>query len=485
MFKTACKLFMTVLCFEAVIKYMITLNSKINKKKYLHAERQRGAAMLISVIFFLFISLATISGLVSPAIREFRNANVNINSKKSYFLAESGSEDALYRIINNITIGESESLTLGSNSATTTIVSGSGTKQITSLGDVSNYERKTNVILFSGVGASFNYGVQVGQGGLEMSNTSQIVGNIYSGGNIVGENSARITGTAIVSGASGKIETIVVDGDANAHFIEGSTIGGSTNSYDLKTTQVTGNVIATTITSCTGTVGGDATYDTKASCTIAGAQTTPNPTDFVDPEVVSLPIADAQVLAWENEAEAGGVITSQTYDSGTTNLGPKKINGDLTVKNSAILNVTGTLWVTGKVTFENSAIVRLDAGYGAGSGVIVAGVAGSTTAGLITLKNSAQVQGSGTAGSYMMLLSQMVNTSSISINAGNSGSAAILYAGYGLIDINNSGQFKEITAAKIKISNSATITYESGLANATFSSGPSGGYVIDDWKETE
>ena len=79
----------------------------------------------------------------------------------------------------------------------------------------------------------------------------------------------------------------------------------------------------------------------------------------------------------------------------------------------------------------------------------------------------------------------MANTASTSIDAGNSGSAAILYAGYGLIDINNSGQFKEITAAKIKISNSATITYESGLANAVFSSGPSGGYVIDDWKETE
>ena len=445
-----------------------------------------GAAMLISVIFFLFISLAIISGLVSPTVREFRNANVNLNSKKSYFLAESGIEDALYRTINNITIGANEVLTLDSNSATTTIVSGSGTKQITSLGDISSYQRKTIVTLFTGTGASFNYGVQVGQGGLEMSNTSKIVGNIYSGGEIEGENSAKITGSAIVSGASGKIKNIQIDGDANAHFIEGSTIGGSTNSHDFKTTRVTGNVVATTITSCTGTVGGNATFDTKASCVIAGTQTTPNPVDFVDPAVTPLPITDAQVVAWEAEAEAGGIIISQTYDNGTTNLGPKKINGDLTVKNSAVLNVTGTLWVTGKVTFENNAIVRLDSSsYGGSSGVIVAGVSGSTTAGLISLKNSAQAQGSGTAGSYIMLLSQMVNTSSVSIDAGNFSSAAILYAGYGLIDINNSGQFKEITAAKIKISNSATITYESGLANVNFASGPSGGYVIDNWKETE
>ncbi|OGI62775.1 hypothetical protein A2818_00830 [Candidatus Nomurabacteria bacterium RIFCSPHIGHO2_01_FULL_40_12] len=447
-----------------------------------------GAAMLISVVFFLFISLSIISGLVSPTVREFKNASVNLNSKKSYFLAESGSEDALYRLINGIAISEnpdSEIITLDSNSVTTTITTNGSSKQITSLGDVKSYQRKTSISLTTGVGTSFNYGVQVGQGGLEMSNTSKIVGNVYSGGEIEGENSASITGTAVVSGTSGKIETIQVDGDATAHFIEGSTIGGSTNSYDLKTTRVTGNVVATTITSCTGTVGGNATFDTKASCTIAGTQTTPNPVDFVDPEVTPLPITDEQVLAWENDAAIWGTINSQTYDSGTTNLGPKKINGDLTVKNTATLNVTGTLWVTGKVTFENSAIVRLDSGYGSASGVIVAGVSGSTTAGLITLKNSAQIQGSGTAGSYIMLLSQMVNTASTSIDAGNTGSAAILYAGYGLIDINNSGAFKEITAAKLKISNSATITYESGLANVNFSSGPSGGYSIESWKETE
>jgi len=53
-------------------------------------KRNGGAAMLISVVFFLFISLAIISGLVSPTVRELKNATVNLNSKKSYFLAESG-----------------------------------------------------------------------------------------------------------------------------------------------------------------------------------------------------------------------------------------------------------------------------------------------------------------------------------------------------------------------------------------------------------
>ena len=70
---------------------------RITKRKI---NNQSGAAMLISVVFFLFLSLGIISGLVAPSVREFRNANVNLNSKKAYFLAESGSEDAMYRILN-------------------------------------------------------------------------------------------------------------------------------------------------------------------------------------------------------------------------------------------------------------------------------------------------------------------------------------------------------------------------------------------------
>ena len=85
------------------------------KKDFRKFKKNGGAAMLISVVFFLFISLAIIAGLVSPTVREFKNASVNLNSKKSYFLSESGSEDAAYRIINNMTIGSSETITLDSN----------------------------------------------------------------------------------------------------------------------------------------------------------------------------------------------------------------------------------------------------------------------------------------------------------------------------------------------------------------------------------
>jgi hypothetical protein len=61
-------------------------------------QRNKGAAMLISVVFFLFISLAIISGLVSPSVREFKNSTDAIKSRQSFFLSESGAEDAYYRL---------------------------------------------------------------------------------------------------------------------------------------------------------------------------------------------------------------------------------------------------------------------------------------------------------------------------------------------------------------------------------------------------
>lgn len=170
----------------------------MQKEIKIKINKQSGAAMLISVIFFLFISLAIISGLVSPSIREFKNANVDLNSKRSFFLAESGSEDAFYRILKNKSIGSSEVIILDSNSTTTTITTlGDGGKQIMSLGDVSSHQRQLGVTLSASSGVSFNYGVQVGQGGLNITGGSSINGNVYANGPITGDSSSFITGTAI------------------------------------------------------------------------------------------------------------------------------------------------------------------------------------------------------------------------------------------------------------------------------------------------
>src|SRR3989344_2873849 len=157
----------------------MNLQNKINK--------QSGQAMIISVVFFLFISLSVISGLVLSPLREFRNSNDLVRSRQSFFLSESGVEDAYYRLKSSMPIGSSTTLTLAGNTATTEITdSGYNEKTIVALGDVDSRERTNEVVLNTGTGVSFSYGVQAGVGGLTMGNNSVINGSVYSNGNITG-----------------------------------------------------------------------------------------------------------------------------------------------------------------------------------------------------------------------------------------------------------------------------------------------------------
>src|SRR5262245_39169264 len=112
-------------------------------QKIMNTNTQSGAAMLISVVFFLFISLAIIMGLVSPTIRTFGSATQYLTSRQSFLLSESGVEDAYYRLITAKPLGTSTIITLDGHTATTTVTdSGYNEKTISALGDVDLRQRK-------------------------------------------------------------------------------------------------------------------------------------------------------------------------------------------------------------------------------------------------------------------------------------------------------------------------------------------------------
>jgi len=160
-----------------------------------------GAAMMIVVIFFIFISLTILVGVVGPTVREFKIASDSFKSKQTYFLAESGVEDVLYRLKNNKQVNGIENIVLGDSQTVTTVTDiSNGQKEITSLGDTDSLQRKVRLTVDTGVGFSFSYGVQVGAGGLNMENSSKIIGNVYSNGNITGP--GTITGSATVANSS-------------------------------------------------------------------------------------------------------------------------------------------------------------------------------------------------------------------------------------------------------------------------------------------
>jgi hypothetical protein len=592
----------------------IFLNNKIG---------QSGNVLIVTMLFFTAITLSIGMGLVLPVLRSYRAAEHSIKSKESYAASESGVEDVLYRLKNNLPVSSTETLVLGEEVATTSISDiSSDKKEITALGDSSNRFRTVAAVVEAGSGLSFNYGLQVGRGGLMLDGSSGIKGNVYANGNITACGSCYITGSAVAANSesetidqqngsgipaydisfgnntatediaqsftlstaiplskvqvylkktgspsnatvyittdsSGKPSTtylaqgslsasgvttsynwtdilfttnptlqagttywLVINASANASKYY--TIGANSNGYSgtAKTGKYSGSWSATTpaqadlffklylggfTSSITGTgnqyfrfqVGTSGSGYAKAhtitntaapgalycqsgsgnnkTCDTSQSDATPRP----------WPVTDANIVDWKAQAAAGGTLTGNQYPGNgyqTVSLGPKKIAGDLHVGGSATLVVNGTLWVTGDLLVDGAAIVKLNSNYGSADGVIVVD-------GKVKIAGSSPVQGSGTSGSYLMVVSLSDCPTSSSCGSANAidvsgaAGAVVLVAQNGTIAFSGSAHAKQATGYAISLEGSTDVSYESGLADMTFDSGPSGAWNVTSWKE--
>ncbi|MDQ3015018.1 MAG: hypothetical protein M3Q73_04080, partial [bacterium] len=208
-------------------------------------------------------------------------------------------------------------------------------------------------------------------------------------------------------------------------------------------------------------------------------------TSLPDPVAVAMPISDGNIAQWKTEAELGGTYSgNRTIVSASANLGPQKITGNLLLDNNAQVTLNGTLWVQGNLTLENGSKIQLNSGFGTNSGSIIVD-------GNIIIGNNSTFSGSGTTGSYIMVLTTSdcplgpTCSGANAIDVSNNAGAVVLNAQRGYIHFSNNAGAKEATAYRIVLDNNAYITYDSGLANVNFSSGPSGGWNVISWKEVE
>lgn len=575
-------------------------------KKKNTIQKNKGAAMITLVFFFVFISLTILIGVITPVVREFRIASENFDSQKTYFTAESGVEDVMYRIKNNMNVGSSENLIIDDSSTTTTITDvSSNQKEIVSLGDTNSIQRKIKTTVTTGVGTSFSYGILTGEGGFDMNNGSKIIGSVYSNGPITG--SGSITGSATSanspslvsdqSNGSGIPAYDVTFGNTNGtqdftqSFQVGTTgavnkvqfylkkVGNPSNITVYITSDSSGSPSNTILTSATlsaasvstnygwidvpfssnpqlsssltywlvldastsssnyykigannngyvngiGKIGqyngtwnntspsgldcyfnlylgglmglidginvgtgsiGNAYAHTVNNADIAGINYCQTGignnkscnTTREDPVQVAMPISEQNILDWKDAAESGGVISGDYIVPSSMTLGPKKITGDLTLTNGKTLTLDGVIWVQGNLLSDNNSIIKLSSSYGSSSGMIIVD-------GTITINNNATFTGSGTMGSFIFVLSTSSSSSAITLS--NNAGAVSLYAANGTINVSNNGAAKSLTGYYIHLGNNAVITYDSGLANTNFVSGPSGSWNISSWKESE
>ena len=169
--------------------------------KHFH-PKEAGQAIITAIILFVFVSMGIVVGMTAPVVRDISIAHDVANSKKTYFLAEAAFEDALYRLGHGMAIDSTETLTIGEDSASVSITDILGGKVITSVGDVDGATRKLSGTIYAGTGVAFNYGVQTGHGGFYMGQNAGVNGNVYSNGNLIGENGSFVTGTAIAANSA-------------------------------------------------------------------------------------------------------------------------------------------------------------------------------------------------------------------------------------------------------------------------------------------
>ena len=153
--------------------------------------------MILTVVIFLVVSITGTLAIINPVLRHTQAIKNFSDSKKSYYLAEAGLEDVIYRIKNGITVAENNVLVIDGENVVTSISDDvSGNKIITSTSDRNDYIRKVESSLVIGEGVAFNFALQTGNGGFFIEGGSTIDGNVYSNGNIIGDGGSTITGSA-------------------------------------------------------------------------------------------------------------------------------------------------------------------------------------------------------------------------------------------------------------------------------------------------
>lgn len=569
---------------------------------------QQGQILMLGIVIMaiLFTMSTSLWGYTHLQVKASRQA---VERSQALNLAEAGIDKAIAELNNDSSFnGEAGSLGPGEYVTTVTTIDANN-KQITSTGytpSISNATAEVTVKMNVSIDLSsvaFNFGVQVGEGGLSMSNNSVVNGNVYSNGNISG--SGDITGDATVAGGgnasvdqecvinsanydfnatakrdvaqrftptvtgaltkisvylkktgspsnitvrivsdnSGSPSTTGVGGtgtinssnvtssygwidatfSTNPSLVSGTSYwllldtSSSTSNYyswamdsndgcsngtskstsnwsspswaalsrdmnfrtymggivtSLTGVDVLGDARAPIMTGCN--VSGDAYYNATNTCSVGG--TTYSGT--ADSPQQAMPISQAQIDEWKSAAENGGTYNGNyTLTNGqTATIGPLRINGNLTLNNNVTLYLTGPIWVNGNITISNNSIIRIHASLGsAGVAIVADSLTNPATAGLVNIGNNADIVGNNNPGSYPLVLSTSTSNSAITLS--NNTAGAIYYAANGTVQVANNAGAYQLTGYGISLSNNSTITYQSGLANVTFSNGPGGSWA--------
>lgn len=398
-----------------------TRNKKPDSLRFqVSSLKLKSGQVLIITIIFLTVILILSTSLFTRVTSFLRFGSNSIMREQAVNLAEAGIDKTLWQLnqTGGTYSGETNTAVGTTGTFTVTVADKSpGIKTITATGYVpsANAPKEKQVIkVDTSISTSviaFRYAVQVGTGGVNMSNSASINGNVYS--NKLGPDSILGSGQS------------AINGDAYA-------------------------------------VG---TISTPAP-TVTGRK-------FQNQQPSQMPTLDYQ--QWKDAATAGGVTTCPGGScdfSGSTiaNIGPQKYVGSFNVSNSVILTMQGPVYITGNLTLSNSAKINLDNSFGSNGTVLIVD-------GTVSVSNNATFNPtSANPKGYILVVSTSSSDSAISLS--NHGQTAVFYALSGGAQVSNQANATALVANSLSMSNQSQLDYDSGLASSSFSTGPGGSWTI-------
>jgi len=378
--------------------------------------------IILSILSSILLYAASLSLANRMGIENTYNKTIAMN------IAEGGIEKALWNIKKGIHTSASDCSDIPGGQFDYTITGSGNIKTVIATSYVPSkanpkYSKKIKVKVTDQpamYNTNFSYAIQAGEGGIHVSGSAEVNGNLYSNGIIEVTNSA------------GKVKN---PGDVWA-------VGAISDQFNG----------------------------------IAGTKTSPA-------ELVPLPDLDLNAwksMAHDGGVIEGNY--SPPDDGTFTDLGPTEITGNMTMsKTSQKVNLKGPVHIHGNLTISGGTW-KMDEGFGENGTVVVVDGQISITAGVGKAAFQSNTDDSYIL-FVSTSTANTEGNSAISYTGNASAEKLVLYAYYGSMKFTGSGTIVAMTGETLYLTGGGEINYKSGLASSIFASGPGGIWKIIEWQE--
>ena len=175
----------------------------------MNQKLKESGQILILVFVALGVILFTTLFIIGGSQIYFQNSQYSYQAEAATNVAEAGIDKALASLnkTGGSYNGEIET-NIGSGSYSVSVTNKDAANKLLQV--TAYVPNKTNakskrvvaVSVTKGIGIAFNYGLQIGEGGICMGNGATLNGSIYSNGNIIGGNGTTINGDTYVAGGA-------------------------------------------------------------------------------------------------------------------------------------------------------------------------------------------------------------------------------------------------------------------------------------------